>query len=311
MNQVTQLRPAEGHEATPMEIIQSIVSAGKDIQDVGVLMDAQERWEARQSQQAFTRSMVACREELPKIIKTQKGHNVMYEDLAEMVDAITPILSVHGVMFDWEYHFDKEGMVGCSFVLTHEDGHTKRTTAYGPPDTSGSKNDIQAIGSTMTYLQRYTMKGGLGLAATNIDPDQARADQPVVRMKPADFKRSGRFEAFKMNVAKLETSDDLWAWYHSPRTAEALRAWPTNAIEAATDWVHACAKELDGVQADDDARSADDLIDEFDTVISGFESAIDIGDSFDEYAKKPAFACDDSALDKLKAARDARINRIE
>jgi hypothetical protein len=40
---------------------------------------------------------------------------------------------------------------------------------------SGSKNAIQAIGSAVTYLQRYTLLSATGLAAKNGDNDGADA----------------------------------------------------------------------------------------------------------------------------------------
>ena len=39
------------------------------------------------------------------------------------------------------------------------------------PDTSGSKNSIQALGSAQTYLQRYTLYAILGLASGDADND--------------------------------------------------------------------------------------------------------------------------------------------
>lgn len=39
------------------------------------------------------------------------------------------------------------------------------------PDGSGSKNAVQAIGSTNTYLQRYTLFSVLGLASVDMDDD--------------------------------------------------------------------------------------------------------------------------------------------
>jgi hypothetical protein len=40
-----------------------------------------------------------------------------------------------------------------------------------PKDTSGSKNAIQSIASTITYLQRYTLFAATGLAADDQDDD--------------------------------------------------------------------------------------------------------------------------------------------
>jgi ERF superfamily len=56
-------------------------------------------------------------------------------------------------------------------ILTHQMGHSEETTLAGAPDNSGSKNSIQAIGSTVTYLERYTLLAATGLAAANGDND--------------------------------------------------------------------------------------------------------------------------------------------
>ena len=56
-------------------------------------------------------------------------------------------------------------------------GHSEETTLKAPPDTSGSKNSIQAIGSTVTYLERYTLLAATGMAAAGMDNDGRFADE--------------------------------------------------------------------------------------------------------------------------------------
>ena len=41
----------------------------------------------------------------------------------------------------------------------------------GPPDAGGAKNAIQARASTITYLERYTLKAILGLSEQEDDDD--------------------------------------------------------------------------------------------------------------------------------------------
>jgi hypothetical protein len=64
--------------------------------------------------------------------------------------------------------------------LTHRDGHCEEcTTPAAPPDTGPGRNAVQAIGSTLTYLQRYSLVMLLGLATGDApDPDDAPAEQP-------------------------------------------------------------------------------------------------------------------------------------
>jgi hypothetical protein len=71
--------------------------------------------------------------------------------------------------------------VSVTCVVTHEGGHFEETTLHAGADNSGGKNSIQSIGSTITYLQRYTLKPALGLAAARDDDGQAAGDT-----KPAE-----------------------------------------------------------------------------------------------------------------------------
>ena len=49
-------------------------------------------------------------------------------------------------------------------------------TLSASADNSGSKNSIQAIGSTVTYLQRYTLLAITGLATEDMDDDGSGSD---------------------------------------------------------------------------------------------------------------------------------------
>ena len=50
-------------------------------------------------------------------------------------------------------------------------GHSEAVSIAGPLDDSGQKNGIQQIGSTITYLERYTLMAIMGLAAHDQDDD--------------------------------------------------------------------------------------------------------------------------------------------
>ncbi len=56
-------------------------------------------------------------------------------------------------------------------ILTHELTHSERTSLTAKPDQSGKKNPIQAIASTVSYLQKYTLLAITGLAAQGMDTD--------------------------------------------------------------------------------------------------------------------------------------------
>jgi hypothetical protein len=54
-------------------------------------------------------------------------------------------------------------------IIAHSAGYSEENSLSAPFDPSGNKNPLQAIGSAQTYLQRYTLKAALGLAAAKDD----------------------------------------------------------------------------------------------------------------------------------------------
>ena len=66
---------------------------------------------------------------------------------------------------------NKENGIEVTCIIAHESGHSEQTSVLAPPDKSGSKNDIQAIGSSITYLKRYTLESICGIVTTDDDND--------------------------------------------------------------------------------------------------------------------------------------------
>lgn len=62
-------------------------------------------------------------------------------------------------------------MIKVTCIITHEAGHSTSTSLQSGRDDSGGKNNIQALGSAVKYLQRYTFISATGLAAQEMDDD--------------------------------------------------------------------------------------------------------------------------------------------
>ena len=78
-------------------------------------------------------------------------------------------------------------MVTVTCRLTHADGHSEETTISAPPDNSGNKSPAQAVASTITLLQRYTLLSLLGIATADMaDPSAQEERQPVPGRIDAD-----------------------------------------------------------------------------------------------------------------------------
>ena len=132
-------------------------------------MALEERWRSNEARMAFDEAVSAAKREIPVIIKNATGHNRMkYANFAAIAKTVDPIISNHGLSYRFRTAQSEKG-ISVTCILSHKAGHFEETTLSGPADSSGSKNAIQAIGSTLTYLQRYSLVQMLGLAAAEDD----------------------------------------------------------------------------------------------------------------------------------------------
>jgi hypothetical protein len=166
-------------DVTPSGILQIAVQQGADVDKLAKLLELQERWQANQARQAYNAAMAKFKQNPPKITKNKhvKIGDTEYDHatLDHVTETITETLSAVGISHKWKASQSPEIAVTC--VLTHEMGHSEETTLKASPDTSGSKNSIQAIGSTVTYLERYTLLAAVGMAAAGIDNDGRAAHE--------------------------------------------------------------------------------------------------------------------------------------
>lgn len=179
---------ATGTALTPMEMVGRAVASGASIEVVEKLMALHERWEANQGRKAFDEAMAAAKAEIPVIFKSRevdftstKGRtHYRYEDLAEIAKTINPILSKHGLSYRFRTTSPANEPVTVTCIVSHRLGYSEENSLSAGRDESGNKNSIQAIGSTLTYLQRMTLKAALGLAASADDDGKAAGTGMVI-----------------------------------------------------------------------------------------------------------------------------------
>jgi hypothetical protein len=179
MSQAMEVRSDEALPATapaanltPMQMAYQLIQQGADLGSVKEMLAMSRELAAEQARQQFDSAMSLAKAEIPPIIKTALGHNnKKYADFASIAKVVDPIISKHGLSYRFRTKQDDRIHVTC--VLAHDAGHAEETTLAGPADQTGNKNPIQAIGSTLTYLQRYTLVQALGLAAAADDDGNA------------------------------------------------------------------------------------------------------------------------------------------
>jgi hypothetical protein len=198
-----------------MDMLNRAVSSGADIAMIEKLMGLQERWETGQARKAFDEAIASAKTEIPPITRNATGHNAKkYADFAAIAKVVDPILGKHGLSY--RYRTTQNDRISVTCILSHKAGHSEETTLVGPADTSGNKNAIQAIGSTLTYLQRYSLVQMLGLAAAADDDGKTAVGVDLVTQKQADDLRDlielhGKDRAAFLKWAKVEQIEQIAA----------------------------------------------------------------------------------------------------
>lgn len=180
----------------PHEMIMAAINGNVDAAVLGRMMDLQERYDAMQAKKAFTEAMTRFKATCPSVIDKDKAVNFgagkasfNHASIGHLVETVTPHLSANGLSIRWETA-QEAGHVSVSCIVEHENGHREVTKLTGPRDESGGKNPIQTVGSSVTYLQRYTLVAALGLATA--DQDDADATKPARKpvSKPVEVKET-------------------------------------------------------------------------------------------------------------------------
>lgn len=152
------------------------------------LMELQKWAEERDAQKQYIAAMNQLQNVLPKITKRGKiefeskrtgtSQSTPYAKFEDVMTAIGPLLREHGftVSFGTKPLAEKGVGILIECTLHHMAGHSETNSMPLPLDTSGSKNSIQAVGSTLSYGKRYLLSAALNLITEGEDNDDAGLD---------------------------------------------------------------------------------------------------------------------------------------
>jgi hypothetical protein len=164
-----------------MDLVQRAVTSGADVVVLEKLMGLQERYEHNKARKAFDAAISAFKLDAPQIIKdqlvdftTNRGRTrYKHADLAAIAAAIDKPLAKVGLSYRWRTLSTSPTEVTVICIVSHRDGYSEENSLSSGPEASGNKNNIQALGSACTYLERYTLMAALGLTASEDDDGQA------------------------------------------------------------------------------------------------------------------------------------------
>lgn len=163
---------------TPMTMLQTARDQNASIEQMQQLMEMQFTWEANEARKAYYQAVSAFKSE-PILIqksKTNTQFGSKYSGIDDLVNTVNPILSKHELTANWQISQDDFISVTC--LLSHSMGHSDKVTITAPTDKSGSKNPIQEIKSTITYLKIATYEAITGVASSD-DPGDTDGNSPV------------------------------------------------------------------------------------------------------------------------------------
>ena len=197
-NALTTISNGEGDPITQM-LMRAATDPNFDPQKFEVAVRFLTDREEKANLRAFNRAMGRVAANLTAVDKDGKAPRYRYTTLDAMLKVIRPVCAPEGIQFRFGTQpptIPGNQCVTC--VLSHDDGHESIIALEAPTqETTGIRggaiqmNDIQAIGSTLTYLKRYA----LGMAFTLILADEQDDDgvaagkpRPVVSTPSRDVK---------------------------------------------------------------------------------------------------------------------------
>lgn len=193
--------------ATPMSMLAVAIQKGMDLDTIKELRALQKDWEADEARKAFNNAFAAFKAEAVQVIKNKTVDagplsGKKYAELFAVVNAITPALSKHGLSAAWKLTKDEKDWIEVTCILKHALGHYESVSMGGPPDAGGAKSAIQARASTVSYLERYTLKAICGVSEQNEDSDGGGPGMPAEE-----------FQAFAKRIKETTTkakAKEVW-----------------------------------------------------------------------------------------------------
>jgi hypothetical protein len=188
------LRPADANRnglmrsEPPLEestvLLQVIARAAQDttidIDRMERLIEIQQKLAAKKSERDFTEALARFQANAPVITKDKRvffkskngGADTDYRHatLGNVSAAILAVLGQERISVSWIPE-QRDARIFVTCVLKHVGGHETRTTLNGAPDTTGNKNPVQQVVSTITMLERYTLLAATGMATHDQDDD--------------------------------------------------------------------------------------------------------------------------------------------
>ena len=176
---------------SPSGLLRLAVERNLDIDKLQKFMELHREWEVNEARKAYYLAVSEFKRNPPTVTKDKKNtqYDSWYTSIGNLTSTVNTELGKHGLSANWSYD-QGEKTISATCILTHAMGHHESVTLSAPPDVSGSKNPIQQIKSTTTYLRIATFEAVTGVASNehNVNDDgngSGKPPEPVITEKQA------------------------------------------------------------------------------------------------------------------------------
>lgn len=199
-----QSAPLAAAGMTPLTLIQVALEKGIDPEQLGRLMDLQERWERNRAAEAFGAAITRFQAECPPVTKRRTvggdaGSKITYRYASydDVMRAAAPVLTACGLAVSFSTK-QQERMVEITCRIRVGIHHEDHTVTVPVPDMR--VNDTQKFGAAISYGKRFALCAALNIVVTDEDNDaQALIDtllpaqvgelERLIKERGADLKR--------------------------------------------------------------------------------------------------------------------------
>ncbi|WP_019219013.1 ERF family protein [Bartonella florencae] len=202
--------------STAMELIlERALQSDVDLDRLKSLLELREKEIKRQERQNFVHDLSTMQMEYKEIQKnaTNPHTNSQYATLDKYLDAIKDSLSKYRFSLFSRIKEQNSNGITVEMTLKHISGNEISTQGTFPFDATGSKNNIQAVGSTITYARRYLLGMLLNVASKEDDTD---GNPPIKKAFPQQINEIRRLivqtqseEAKVLDYVKVKNLTDM------------------------------------------------------------------------------------------------------
>lgn len=227
--------PAASESAAILSVIERMATNPDiDPDRIERFIALKERMDKEAARKAFAAALAECQSELPVIEergqikygkKSKDGEDegptyALWEDINE---AIRPVLKRHGFALTFKTGQTLEGKITVTGILSHRDGHFEDTMIALMHDSSGAKNAVQAMGSSISYGKRYTASALLNITSRGEDDDGEAGGRLLSKQDARE-----PYAELQKEIDSCSTLDELSVLWRSPLFQTELKRQPND-----------------------------------------------------------------------------------